>query len=368
MIQYVQGNLLEAEVEAVVNTVNTVGVMGKGIALMFKEAFPENYKEYEAACKRHEISVGRMFVVERRELLGPKWIINFPTKKHWRQPAKLEWIVEGLADLRKVISEKRMRSIAIPPLGCGNGGLDWADVRPAIDNALRDLADVSVLIFEPTQKYQNVSKRSGVEKLTPARALVAELVRRYWVLGIECSLLEIQKLAWFLERNIEQLGLDNPLDLRFAPNRYGPYANRLQHLLDALDGSYLHCDKRLADAGPMDTIWFDDSRKEFVGAYLQSGEAKAYCNALDLTTKLIDGFESPLGLELLSTVDWLIHEEHCAPKTESIKAGLSQWKGGAEAGERKVRLFDDRLIGLALTRIAEWRPNKTELQPSRSTG
>lgn len=351
MIRYTQGNLLDAEVEAVVNTVNTVGVMGKGIALMFKETFPENFKRYEAACKAKEIQVGHMFVTERRELMGPKWIVNFPTKKHWRQPSKMEWVVEGLKDLRAFIQDKDIRSIAIPPLGSGNGGLEWPDVRAEIERALADLEGVDIVVYEPTSKYQNVAKRSGVQKLTIARALIVELVRRYWVLGMECSLLEIQKLAWFLERHIEKLCSDNPLDLRFKADKYGPYANRLVHLLDALDGSYLHCDKRLADAGPLDVIWFDEGKKEFVQAYLKQQEAKPYLEALSATSEVIDGFESPLGMELLATVDWLLVRENCTATVEGIKEGLRSWPGGTEAANRKLKLFDDRLIGLALDRL-----------------
>jgi O-acetyl-ADP-ribose deacetylase (regulator of RNase III) len=164
MIEFVRGNLLEAKAEALVNTVNTVGVMGKGIALMFKEAFPENFKAYEAACKKKEVKVGHMFVTEREALIGPKWIINFPTKAHWRGDSKMVWIENGLVDLKRVIAENRIRSIAIPPLGSGNGGLNWADVRPRIEAALGELNDVSVLIYEPTEQYRNVSKRSGVSR------------------------------------------------------------------------------------------------------------------------------------------------------------------------------------------------------------
>jgi O-acetyl-ADP-ribose deacetylase (regulator of RNase III) len=353
MISYTQGNLLDADVEALVNTVNTVGVMGKGVALMFKEAFPKNFKEYEAACKRKEVRVGRMFVTETGELMGPKWIINFPTKVHWRQRTKMEWITEGLEDLKGVIQEKNIRSVAVPPLGCGNGGLDWRDVRPVIEDALGSLSGVDVIVYEPTSKYQNVAKRSGVEKLTPARALVAELVRRYWVLGIECSLLEIQKLAWFLERSVKTLALDDPLDLRFEADRYGPYAHRLTHLLNALDGSYLHCEKRITDASPFDVIWFDDSRKERVALYLKSQEARDYTRALERTSALIDGFESPLGMELLATVDWLIQEEGVNPTVSDMITGLHRWPGGKEAADRKVKLFDARLIELALKRVAQ---------------
>ncbi len=224
MIRYTQGNLLDAEVDAVVNTVNTVGIMGKGIALMFKERYPDNFKAYETASKRGEIKVGHMFVVPTSELSGPQWIINFPTKKHWLHPSKLEWIAEGLKDLRKVMEERDIRSIAIPPLGSGNGGLDWSDVRPLIEAEFIELTDVDIIVYEPTTKYQNVVKGRGVEKLTPARALIAEMIRRYEALGFECSILEIQKLAWFLERMIRQLGLVDPLKLNFAADRYGPYA------------------------------------------------------------------------------------------------------------------------------------------------
>jgi O-acetyl-ADP-ribose deacetylase (regulator of RNase III) len=352
MIRFTTGNLLEANAEALVNTVNTVGVMGKGVALMFKEAYPENYQAYRAACKKGKVRVGHMFVHERTSVMGPKWIINFPTKEHWRGKSRIEWIRDGLVDLRRTVQELGIRSLAIPPLGAGQGGLRWEDVRPEIESALSDLGAVEVVVYEPTEKYQNVSKRRGVEKLTPARALVAELVRRYWVLGIECSLLEIQKLAWFLERAIALSGLPDPLDLRFAADRYGPYADRLKHLLDSLDGSYLHCDKRLADASPFDVIRFDDSKRDRVAAYLASGEGQPYVSALNKTSEWIDGFESPLGLELLATVDWLVHRENCTPTNEGIRKCLANWPGGDRAGERKERLFDDRLIRAALERLS----------------
>ena len=356
MIRFTQGNLLEAGTEALVNTVNTVGVMGKGIALMFKEAFPENFDAYAAACKRHEIRIGRMFVTERRALMGPRWIINFPTKQHWRHPSKMGWITDGLEDLKQVIAEHGIRSIALPPLGSGNGGLNWADVRPRIEAALADLG-TDIVVYEPTSDYQNVTKRTGVEPLTPARALVAELVRRYWILGIECTLLEIQKLAYLLEWCIEKQGIDNPLDLQFTANKFGPYATKLTHLLNGLDGSYLHCNKRLADAGPLDIIWFEDARRDHLAAYLSAAKAKPYRPALEATSEIIDGFQSPLGMELLATVHWLLHREGAAPSLDSIKAALARWPGSPEAAARKRRLFDDRLIGLALRRLAPGHPS-----------
>lgn len=356
MIRHAEGNLLDADVEAVVNTVNTVGVMGKGIALMFKEAFPENFRQYQAAVKRGEVEIGRMLVIERPVLTGgPRWIINFPTKRHWRASSRLEWIESGLEDLRRVVVELGIRSIAVPPLGCGNGGLDWKDVRPRIERALGSLPGVDVALYGPSRDYRNVAKKKGVERLTPARALVAELVRRYWVLGNSCSILEIQKLAWFLEREIESQGLENPLKLEFVAHRYGPFADKLRHLLDGLDGSYLKSDVRLADAKPSDVIAFDDARRERVELYLRT-EAASYQPALEATARRIDGFESPLGMELLATVDWLLAREARRPELESIKEGLRTWPGGVDAGSRKLRIFDDRSLLLAIGRLTGTRP------------
>lgn len=351
MISFVQGNLLDAKVDAVVNTVNTVGIMGKGIALMFKEQFPNNFVAYERACERQEVQIGRMFVTENRELFGPRWIVNFPTKAHWRTKTKMEWIDTGLEDLVRVIREKEIRSIAIPPLGCGNGGLEWADVRPRIVRALESLHDVETVIYEPASRYQNVAKRNGVEKLTPARALVSEMVRRYCLLGIDCSILEVQKLAWFLERGAKRLGTDDPMNFQFSANKYGPYSDRLRHLLDSLDGSYLRCDKRLADAGPLDLIWFNEEKRDRVAAYLNSGEGKAYAGVLEWASYVIDGFQSPLGMELLATVDWLVEKEDVERTLSGVTNGLQHWPGGAEAGQRKQRIFNPRLIEIALDQL-----------------
>ncbi|RVU34490.1 Appr-1-p processing protein [Rheinheimera riviphila] len=357
MITYIQGNLLDAPAEALINTVNTVGVMGKGIALMFKERFPKNMLEYAKACKVKQVVTGKMFVTETSELLGPRWIVNFPTKQHWKSPSKMEWIDEGLIDLRHFIIDNQVRSIAIPPLGAGNGGLDWQQVKQRIESALGDLADVEVLIYEPTAQYQNVTAKLGVKKLTPARALVAELVRRYWILGMDCSLLEIQKLAWFLQRVIEQHGLKNELKLHFTANFYGPYANNLDHLLNALDGSYLKADKRIPDCEPLDVIWFNDDEKSAVLAYLSS-EAKPYLPALEAATQLIDGFESPFGMELLSTVDWLLFKTGCEPTLESVKEGIANWPAGENWGQRKLSLFSEENIIFAINRLQDFNPSK----------
>ncbi len=356
MIRFTSGNLLDASTEALVNTVNEVGVMGKGIALMFKETFPESAAAYERAARSGKVHVGRVLVTEGLGLSGPRWIIHFPTKKHWRNPSKLEWVREGLVDLVRVIRELNIQSIAIPPLGAGNGKLDWALVRNEIELALGELSEVEVVVFEPSAAYFSEPKVAGLERLTPARALIAELVRRYSVLGLDCTLLEAQKLAWFLNRAITSLGISDVLDLDFKANHYGPYSDKLRHLLNGLDGSYLHSEKRVADTGPFGAVWFEPSRRTEVREYLESAEASPFVPALEKTTAVIDGFESPLGMELLATVDWLLVQRDAPRTVAGIRGALERWPGKIAAGERKLRLFDDRLLALALSRLVEEQP------------
>ncbi|MGG4579694.1 MULTISPECIES: type II toxin-antitoxin system antitoxin DNA ADP-ribosyl glycohydrolase DarG [Alcaligenes] len=350
MINYTKGNLLTADVEALVNTVNTVGVMGKGIALMFKERFPKNMAEYALACKENRVTTGKMFITSTGELSGVKWIVNFPTKQHWRAKSKIEWIIDGLKDLRLFIEQNDIKSIAIPPLGAGNGGLDWNDVKPLIEKTLGDLQNTEIQVYEPTSKYQNIAKNTGVKKLTPARAMIAELIRRYWILGMECSLLEIQKLSWFLQRVIEVNNLKNELNLRFQAKNYGPYASNLGHLLNALDGSYLSSDKRIPDCDPLDVIAFNDPQKEYIQAYLAS-EGKIYLPAIEKASEIINGFESPFGMELLSTVDWLLSTGSSEPSLDSIKEGIKNWPAGERWAQRKLVIFNDESLSLALKHI-----------------
>jgi len=352
MIRYTQGNLLEAPVEALVNTVNTEGVMGKGIALQFRERFPKNYEAYRSASKRGDVAPGRMFVTRTDELTGPKWIINFPTKKQWRQPSRLEYIIEGASDLARVVQDNQIRSIAVPPLGCGNGGLEWAAVKPVIESALSGLENVDIVVFEPAPGYQGSIKRRGVEELTPARALIVQIIRRYSVLGFECTNLEVHKLAYFLQRVILGLRLENVLNLRFKAHLYGPYSEQLRHLLDYLDGSFLHCDKRLADAGPMDPISLDLARLSRLDDFLAGESARPFLQALLKTEMIVDGFQSPYQMELLSTVDCLQQRAGHELTMVELMDALAKWPGGAGAAKRKLKLFASPAVDVARQRLA----------------
>ncbi len=238
MIELVKGNLLQAEVQALVNTVNTEGIMGKGIALQFKRAFPAMFKEYEREAKAGRLEVGHVQVHETGGLVGPRWIINFPTKKSWRQPSRLEWIRTGLDSLIEEVQHRGIHSIAVPPLGCGNGGLDWVVVLPLIRDAFARVPAVRVAVYPPNgaPDPETMPVRTARPTLTAGRAGLVGLMRKYIDAEFDeesVSLLEIQKLMYFLQE------AGQSLRLKFAAGHYGPNADDLRHVLDKLEGHHL---------------------------------------------------------------------------------------------------------------------------------
>jgi O-acetyl-ADP-ribose deacetylase (regulator of RNase III) len=300
MIQLPHGDILKREADALVNTVNCVGVMGRGIALQFRRAFDDNYKAYRKACKANEVRPGRMFVFDRATFEQPRWIINFPTKRHWKGKSRLEDIEAGLVDLVRVIREKDIRSIAIPPLGCGLGGLDWDVVRPLIEKALADVPQVEAYLFEPgaTPAPATMVNRTRRPRLTKAKAALIGLMESYLggLMDVQVTLVELFKLMYFLEVSGE------PLNFRFTAGPYGPYTKRLSHMLNSMEGHYI----RGYGAGG------DEPDKPIE---LEAGavdEARKVLEAHPSTLKrfgevgrLIEGFESAYGLELLATVHWV---------------------------------------------------------------
>jgi len=315
MFRIMQGNLLQANTEAIINTVNTVGVMGKGIALAFKQAYPDNYKRYKEACDAGELQVGKMLVYETG-LPQPRLIINFPTKKHWRHPSKYEYISSGLEALKEVIGTYRIRSISIPPLGCGNGGLDWSRVKPMILEALRDIADeVDIVLYEPGYVPEQRQVKPVI-KLTPPRAMLLQLIRQYQMLGEEANALVIQKLAYLLQSGGESL------NLRYEKGFYGPYAHNLSKVVQALSPKYLKINGDISK--PHTPVQLNTAILPELKTYLRekiSAEQKA---RLDHVSDLITGFENMLGLELLATVHYAIKE--CPECTlDEIIVSIHQW-------------------------------------------
>lgn len=235
MIDIAKGNILEADAEALVNTVNCEGFMGKGIALQFKHALPENFKAYESACHAGQVVPGRMFVFDNGRLINPRYAINFPTKRHWRGKSRITDIQSGLKALIADVRKLGLRSIAVPPLGCGLGGLDWREVRPLIEKAFSELPDVHVLLYEPvgTPDAKAMPVRTKRPHLTSARALFIRLMDAYAALEYSRTLLEVQKLAYFLQEAGE------PLRLKYEAGHYGPYATNLNKVLEMMEGPYI---------------------------------------------------------------------------------------------------------------------------------
>ena len=338
MIRYTVGNILDAEAEALVNTVNCVGIMGRGIALQFKNAFPGNFKAYVAACQRKSVEPGRMFVFDTGELTLPRYIVNFPTKRHWRGKSRMEDIESGLAALVEQVRVLGIRSIAVPPLGSGLGGLDWADVRPRIERAMSDLPGVDVQVFEPGPVPADArpNRSTAVPNMTAGRAALVSLMSRYLggLMDPSISLLEVHKLMYFLQRAGE------PLKLRYVKGPYGPYAENLRHVLREIEGHLI--------SGYADNV--DDPEKQLGIVPGAVYDAEGYLAIHHETLKrfkrvsdLVDGFETPFGLELLATVHWVIAEMG-ASDASAVERETYAW------GVQK-RQFSREQLALAAARL-----------------
>lgn len=339
MFEFKTGNILAEDAEALVNTVNCVGVMGRGIALQFKKIYPENFKAYAVACKRKEVQPGKMLVFETGRMINPRYLINFPTKRHWKGKSRIEDIDAGLVALVQEIRARNIKSIAIPPLGCGLGGLDWSEVRPRIEAVLREFSDLKVVIYEPgsapANERANVSR--DVPKMTPGRASLVALIERYLngLLDPFITLLEVHKLMYFMQI------AEEPLRLKYTKAPYGPYAENLRHVLNAVEG---HLITGYADGG-------DAPNKQIAlvpGAYK---DAMSFLDAQEPTRKrlervadLVEGFETPFGLELLATVHWVVANEAAVTYDEVVNKTYA-WN------ERKKQ-FTPRQIGIALDALS----------------
>ena len=340
MILPSQGNLLTADVEALVNTVNTEGAMGKGIALQFARAFPEILPTYEAACRSGELRPGKVQVIERPGLLNPRFIINFPTKRHWRGKSRLADIDAGLTDLVREVRERGIRSIAVPPLGCGLGGLKWADVKPRIEAAFAALPNVAVQLYAPDGAPAAAEQpvRSDRPRLTAARARVIEVLAAYLSLGYELSLLEVQKLLYFLQ----QAGDD--LKLAYDKHRYGPYADNLRHVLSRFEGHYTSGYGEGRDAPDTEITLLPGAEAEARAFLAQARAGAAEDDRLARMLALIEGFESPYGLELLASVHWVAANEDARTLDAAIER-IHAWT------ERKQRQMPREHIAVAWQRL-----------------
>ena len=341
MIRYKTGDVLAEPAEALVNTVNCVGVMGRGVALQFKRAYPDNFKAYAARCKRNEMQPGLVFVFDTGSIVHPRFIINFPTKRHWRGKSRFEDIESGLESLVQEIRSRGIRSIAIPPLGSGLGGLHWPSVRRRLESALDTLDDVDVVVFEPGSGPADgrVNRSRDVPTMTSGRAALVGLLDRYLrgLLDPFVTLLEAHKLMYFMQVAGE------PLRLRFKQAYYGPYAENLRHVLHAVEGHFV---SGYADGGDA-----PNRQLELVPGAL--GEAQAFLEGksatqarLERVFDLVDGFESPFGLELLATVHWTAVDSAPASDPAGIVEHIHGWN-------ESKKQFTPRQIHLALQVLSE---------------
>lgn len=337
MLNFTSGDLLRDRSDALVNTVNCVGVMGRGVALQFKKAFPENFKLYKEACDRGEVMPGRMFVTERNTLGGPRFIINFPTKRHWRGNSRIEDIEAGLHDLREVVHRLNLKSLAMPPLGSGLGGLRWQDVRTLIEERLADL-DVEINVYEPGNAPSPGSMVAAREapRMTPGRATLVTLMHRYLdgLLDPFVTLIEVQKLMYFMQ------AAGQPLRLNYRKHHYGPYADNLRHVLNDVEG---HLVSGYADGGDQ-----PHKRLELVPGAFDDSQTVLNSDAetnerLKRVSTLVEGFETPRGMELLATVHWLIEREG-AREFEDVLQKTYEWNA-------RKRSFTPRQIKLAFERL-----------------
>ncbi len=337
MIRFITGNILESEAQALINTVNTVGVMGKGIAFQFKKVFHNNYKSYAEACKINEIEIGKMYLTKDKNLhSGEKIIINFPTKKDWRKSSEYEFIEKGLDDLLKVIERENIKSIAIPPLGAGNGGLDWGIVKRMIKQKLDNL-DLDIIVYEPTDQIKETLKTERV-KLTDARALLLfvlyDLVRNSEYVSEFAS----EKVCYFLQK----FGAAKYLKLNFEPNFYGPYSGKIRYVLNALNGSYImgYSDMNKKPFEPMMLVadGFDVVKKHIE-------KNPELCDIANKTTRFLSGYYSDFALELLSSIDYIIVKKNTFQK-DIILQELEKWS------DRKRSLFsNDKYIDISIRHL-----------------
>ncbi len=344
MIEIAGGNILEADAEALVNTVNCVGFMGKGIALQFKQAFPANFRAYELACHAGKVVPGSMFIYDNGRLINPRYLINFPTKRHWRGKSLIGDIRSGLRALTADVRRLGVRSIAIPPLGCGLGGLDWGEVRPLIEDAFTQLQDVRVLLFEPggAPHAKSMPVRTERPRMTPARALFIRLMDAYAALQYSRTLLEVQKLAYFLQEAGESLRLN------YEAGHYGPYAANLNKVLELMEGHFIrgYGDSQRPDAEIELLPGSVEEATEFLADRADS------LHRLELVAELIEGFETPYGMELLATVHWVANRG--GPKSDAPAHSAEEAVGQIHAwNPRKQQVFKPEHIRTAWLQLTE---------------
>ncbi|OQX18438.1 MAG: Appr-1-p processing protein [Desulfobulbaceae bacterium A2] len=335
MIEVKQGDILRADAEALVNTVNCVGIMGRGIALQFKKAFPDSYfNEYKAACDKKELRPGTMLVHDLHRLINPRFLIDFPTKRHWKGKSRMEDIDAGLVALVREVRERGIKTIAIPPLGSGLGGLNWVEVRSRIESAFGDVKEVTVLLYEPSgaPPAEEMSHAKKTPGLTVGRAALLVLMRRYLAAVMDpfVTLLEIHKMMYFLQESGEEL------KLQYNKAPYGPYAQNLRHVLNLLEGHFI---TGYGDGQDNPELQINLLAEKLPEAERYLEDHPVTRDHFQRVVDLISGFETPYGMELLATVHWVGCHEGAKTADQAVSKTY--------AWNNRKRMFQEKHIRLA---------------------
>lgn len=355
-VTFKQGDMFAKPADAIVNTVNCVGVMGKGVALEFKRRWPANFDEYKSLCDRKELRPGKVFVHHNSDMLDRdswKFLINFPTKDHWKQKSKIDYIDEGLDDFLAQVGNLGIRSVVLPPLGCGNGGLDWEDVRSLIVRKLSSVDGVEFFVFEPSEKAKHGAsekdKVSTSEKVKPSGSVKMEMTFERAVLikafgdlcdyfGGNLTRIVMQKIVYFLQA----MGVD--YKMAFTKNEFGPYSEELRNVFLVMER--MNIINGFTSEG-RDTIVVPEAY-QLADEFLQGEERSRAEEIIKRSSLLFEGYESPYGMELLASVHFLAKHERISD-VDAIGNAMSGWS--VQKGEK----FGSDLIGIAYARLREDR-------------
>jgi O-acetyl-ADP-ribose deacetylase (regulator of RNase III) len=341
-ITYTKGDMFKADADAIVNTVNCVGVMGKGVALIFKNKWPKNFKAYKAECDAKRLRPGKMFIYENGDMLNnerPRFLINFPTKDHWRGKSKMSFIEDGLDDFVLQVQKLDIRTVALPPLGCGNGGLPWKDVKTVIERKLADIQDIEFIVYAPKEESLLPEHEDfPADPMTFERALLIHTIgdfEKYF--GGHLTRISLQKIVYFMQ----ELGFD--YGMKFARNNHGPYSERLKDIFKVMERKkFIHGFIEKPETGITVTKGAWAAAEEF---FNQADPSEAFEKVRKLSL-LIEGYESPYGMELLSSVHFLaVHEAH-ETETEIVSA-IQSWN------DHKNSQFSPDAIKTAYERLKE---------------
>lgn len=327
MFKFVTGDLLKSDAYAIVNTVNCEGYMGKGIAYQFKLRFPEMNLEYERKCKSRDLYPGKLHCYNT----GNKLIINFPTKDKWREKSKMEYIVSGLDELVKIIKEYNITSIAIPPLGSGNGGLIWSDVKREIIKRLKDISDkTDIYVYEPSQNYKPTIT---IEPKLSLSALILMQIK-FKLKKERFDKIGLQKTAYFM--NI----LSNTEFFHFEKAQYGPFAHSIEVIIKNINEFQQYYGVKTTNEA------YDILKSKIVSKSVQD-KLDLYIPFIEKAASFTNHFETTTEVEGAGTALFIIQKGKMTELNEIIR----QFKNWSEDKEAR---FSEENIKNAVSSLEEY--------------